>query len=189
MRAVIGVCYSENCVGTVGDPRPWDPAIGCSEGVVNSMTINAGVKVLWVRRSSKMTNYPLLWTLFSQQYSPDDIYGKGDITGCNEVFRRMSRERLEGSPIKVERFLDETEGYSEDLKCYVHLMLWKISFPFGVRLNPDYYIGAEWLTWKEHFRWHGRSKCGMCTRLFQDWAYLHNLCPWPAGEVPYAPGF
>lgn len=182
MRAVIGACFRENCRSTFGDPQPVMENCGVAHGIMNPMGINAGTKVLWVRRSSKMNNYPGIWTLFSQQYSPEEILGAKDLAGAKEVFNRMASERLLGAPITIEAYLDQTSGFSDDLKREVHLMLYKIEFPWGLKLNEDYYTYAQWLTWDEHFKYHKQPSCGMCTRLFQDWSYLKGHCGCLAGS-------
>lgn len=138
-----------------------------------------GNKVQYVKRSAKMT-YPNLWTLFSIQYQFD--FNKNDRTQAAAIFQHMSDVRLGGAPVFVGKFLCEGTDYNQDLGEDVSLRLYEIDFPDNpnlLALNPDYYSETRWMTVDEHVKHIEGNICGLCLKLWQDYAYTQGLCSQP----------
>lgn len=129
----------------------------------------------YVRRSTEMQNYPGVWSLFSIQFQPWELTDPKQLGGViDELFRRMSRERLGGVPIEVIKYL--TSGSSDDnpMDADVHLHLYEVALADEPRLNPRYYIDGTWLTPEEYEDCCADQMCGLCLRLWADYAWLNG---------------
>jgi hypothetical protein len=139
-----------------------------------------GDSTYYVKRSLEMPNYPGVWSLFSRQFTPYEFPNPQMLGGMtDELFRRMSEERLGGVPVKVVKYL--TFGSSDDnpMGVDVNLHLYEIVLPEEPRLNPDYYTDAAWLSPEEYEGRCADQVCGLCLRLWADYAWLTGLTKRP----------
>src|SRR5438128_1957498 len=64
-----------------------------------------GAKTFYVRRSAKMKNYPLVWSLFSMQFKPEALPDPFDLDAVRVLMHQMALERLGGAVVGLERYL------------------------------------------------------------------------------------
>lgn len=139
-----------------------------------------GESTYYVKRSLEMVNYPGVWSLFSIQFQPYQLPDPTTTGGAvDELFRRMSVERLGGVPVHVVRYL--TSGSSDDnpMDVDVHLHLYEIRLPEDPRLNPRFYTDGAWLSPDEYEDRCADQVCGLCLRLWADYAWLSGSAPRP----------
>lgn len=139
-----------------------------------------GNSTYYVKRSLEMGNYPGVWSLFSIQYPPSDLPDPTKIGGTvDALFRKMSNERLGGVPIEVKEYL--TSGSSDDnpMGVDVHLHLYEIALADEPLLNPRYYTDGAWLSPVEYEDRCADQLCGLCLRLWADYAWLTGVAEHP----------
>ncbi len=134
----------------------------------------SGSRTYYVRRSARMENYPLVWSLLSIQYDPDELRRPDDLSKVTAYMERMSAERLGGVPIRTKGLLIFGSEYSEALRRNVTLHLYDVELPKEPLLNPDYYIDGAWMTPEEYaFRSVGQT-CGLCLRLWASFGWMEE---------------
>jgi hypothetical protein len=139
-----------------------------------------GPSTYYVKRSLLMSNYPGVWSLFSIQFTPAELPDPRLVGGAvKDLFRRMSRDRLGGVPVTVAKYL--TSGSSEDnpMGVEVSLHLYKIELHKAPRLNEQYYTDGAWLLPAEYENRCADQMCGLCLRLWADYAWLTGLTERP----------
>lgn len=140
-------------------------------------------RTYYVKRSSRMENYPNVWSLFSIQYRPEELQPE-DTTQVQNQMENMSEERLGGVPIKVLGYLNSGECSNNPIKKHVLLHTYMIYLPEEPELNPDFYADSAWLTPEDYMRKAEEAPCGLCTRLWSDYAYSHGLCSSRFAPIP-----
>lgn len=139
-----------------------------------------GDSTYYIKRSVEMENYPGVWSLFSIQYKPYELEDPRQVGGAvNELFRRMSEQRLGGVPVKVARYLTSGSSDSNPMGVDVNLHLYEIALPEEPRLNPRYYTDGAWLCPDEYENRCADQMCGLCLRLWADYAWLSGLTQRP----------
>ncbi len=133
----------------------------------------------YVKRSSKMKNYPGVWSLLSIQYRSGDMEDSQDLFSVRRLMARMSRERLGGVPIRVNRHLTSGDSDHNPYNLHVHLHLYDIELEESPVLNPAYYTQGAWLTAEEYQRRSADRECGLCLRLWSDYAWLAGIMDRP----------
>lgn len=133
----------------------------------------------YVKRSESMENYPGVWSLFSTQFDPNELGDPEDLTRVQRLMEEMSKERLGGVPIIVKRHLTSGDSDDNPINKHVYLHLYEIELPEEPRLNPDYYAAGEWLTPEEYQRRSANQKCGLCLRLWSDYAWMAGITDRP----------
>ncbi len=134
-----------------------------------------GERTFYVKRSDKMKNYPGAWTLFSIQYTPQELPNTLDLDRVQALMERMSAERLSATPIEVRQFLTASTCTNNPINMIVNLRLYRIELAFEPVLNPDYYLDAAWMTPREYLDRHGNTLCGSCLRMWSDYCYKRGL--------------
>lgn len=138
-----------------------------------------GDATYYVKRSEKMENYPGLWSLFSIQFQPEELPDPEDLSSVEPLMQKMSEERLCGQPVTVKSHLVAGDSDDNPIDKHVFLHLYEIEFEKEPKLNPDYYEAGEWLTPEEYERRSAGGKCGLCLRLWSDYAWLAGLSDRP----------
>ena len=130
----------------------------------------------YVKRSEKMDNYPNVWSLMSIQFDP--IH---DLAPVQLIMEKMSKERLGGVPIHAKELLICGDSANNTFNKHVHLYLYRVEFDFDEEpiLNPDYYSDSAWLTAEEYEERSAGQPCGLCLRLWSDYAYLAGITDRP----------
>ncbi len=135
-----------------------------------------GPRTIYVKRSESMENYPGVWSLLSIQFHPGrELPNQFDMPAVQRVFDRLSNERLNGAPIKVDRYL--TSGFCTDnpMQKMVLLHLYEISLADEPKLNPAFYESSASLLPHEYMKRAEGSACGLCLRLWSDYSYRNGL--------------
>jgi hypothetical protein len=139
-----------------------------------------GNSTYYVKRSLEMANYPGVWSLLSIQYKPYELPDPKQIGGkVDELFRRMSDERLGGVQLQVMRYLTSGASGDNPMGVDVGLHLYEIALPEEPRLNARYYTEAAWLRPEEYEDRCADRVCGLCLRLWADYAWLTGLSDRP----------
>jgi hypothetical protein len=128
----------------------------------------------YVKRSDKMQNYPGVWSLLSIQYKPEELLDHLELWQAAPIFQRLSDERLGGVPIKVVRYLTSGTCSKNPINRRVTLHLYEIEFRQPV-LNEAYYVEEAWLTPEEYVERAAGQTCGLCMRLWSDYAVRNGL--------------
>lgn len=142
-----------------------------------------GEATFYVKRSLEMANYPGVWSLFSIQFDPREIVDPREVgPTVKRLFTRMSDERLGSVPVTVRKYL--TSGSSDDnpMGVNVHLHLYEISLGNEPRFDERYYTDGAWLRPEEYEARCADEICGLCLRLWADYAWLNGL-----SSRPFAP--
>lgn len=133
----------------------------------------------YVKRSEKMANYPGVWSLPSIQFGPQELPDPSVISSAQALMEEMSKERLGGVPIKTNQFLISGDSTDNPFGRHVFLYLYEIELPEEPRLNPDYYTDSAWLTAREYEERSAGQRCGLCLRLWSDYAWMAGLTDRP----------
>lgn len=141
-------------------------------------------KTFYVRRSSKMKNYPLVWSLLSIQYELSSLPDPNDLKTVQSMMEVMSKQRLGGVPLNVKRFLASDNSDHNPIERHVFLHLYEIEILTPPILNPDYYVDSDWLTFEEYEIRNVDSQCGLCMRMWGDYAFLHGITDRPFNPPP-----
>ncbi len=147
----------------MGSGRPINAVIGVRR--------KAG-STFYVKRSEHMTNYPNVWSLFSIQHDPATLPDVTDIAAAQPLFDAMSAERLGGVPVTVKSYLTSGSSDLNPMDVDVTLHLFEIDFDVEPVLNPRYYTDAAWLSAEEYEERCAEQVCGLCLRLWSDYAWI-----------------
>lgn len=131
-------------------------------------------KTFYVKRSSKMENYPNTWSLFSIQFEPTSLDYK-NVEQVQERMNLMSLERLNGAKLKVLNYLSSGTCSNNPIDKHVILHMYLLDMEEDPILNSDYYVDAEWLTPQEYQARSAEAPCGLCTRMWSDYSFTHGL--------------
>src|SRR4051812_18144541 len=99
-----------------------------------------GERTYYVRRSEKMQNYPLVWSLLSIQHDPARLSFPDDLRLVSDYMNRMSEQRLGGVGITVNRRLLSGDQPSEVIQRHVFLHLYEIELAREPKLNQEFYV-------------------------------------------------
>ena len=138
-----------------------------------------GPSTFYVRRSLEMANYPGVWSLFSIQYTPEELPDPADLAAASRLFQRMSAERLGGVPVQAREYLTEGASDQNPMNAWVSLQLYEIDLPEEPVLNPHYYTGSDWLMPEEYEERCAEQRCGLCLRLWSDYAWCMGITDRP----------
>ncbi len=133
----------------------------------------------YVKRSRKMANFPSVWSLMSIRFDPTGLKDPKDLSKVQPLMGAMSKERLGSVPIKVKRYLISGDDPDSPVGQHVHLHLYEVELSEEPRLNPDYYTDAAWLTPEEYEELSANQTCGLCLRLWSDYAWLAGISDRP----------
>ena len=136
-------------------------------------------RTFYVKRSQKMANYPGVWSLPSIQFDHKQTSDPTDLSNVRSLMEKLSRERLGGVPIELRRFLTAGDSAESPVDKHVFLYLYEIELPREPRLNPDYYTEAAWLTAREYEQRSAGEPCGLCLRLWSDYAWMSGITDRP----------
>lgn len=139
----------------------------------------------YLRRSMRMANYPGVWSLPSIQFSPDDLPDVADLERVSAHFDRLSAERLGGVPVHVVRHLTSGTSDMNPMGVDVTLHLYLIDMPEEPVPNPDFYLASDWLSASEYEERSAGQPCGLCTRLWGDFAWLSGITDRPFLARPH----
>ena len=132
----------------------------------------------YVKRSSKMDNYPNTWGLLSRQWNRNDYH---NILGLKDklqpLFQEMSVQRLDNTPIKVIQWLATQANKPEEnpLGCWLYLDIFQIELEKEPVLNPEFYTEAKWMTRKDILNLSITQECGRCTEMLTEFLRWHRL--------------
>jgi hypothetical protein len=138
-----------------------------------------GPSTFYVKRSQEMGNYPGVWSLLSIQHQPEELADAEDLTAAARLFERMSEERLGGVPVKVQKYLTTGASDENPMNTWVSLQLYEIDLPHEPTLNPRYYTAGEWLSPAEYEERCAEELCGLCLRLWSDYAWIMGITDRP----------
>lgn len=145
----------------------------------------AGGSTFYVRRSEHMENYPGVWSLFSIQYDPSSPTDMRDVEAVTPLFERLSEQRLGAVPVRVKSYLTSGSSDRNPMRVLVTLHLYEIEFDEEPRLNERYYTDGAWLTAKDYEDRCADQVCGLCLRLWSDYAWLMGYTDRPF--IPHTP--
>ena len=137
---------------------------------------------LYVKRSEKMENYPGVWSLLSIRFDPEELDDPGDLVTVQQLMEKMSRERLNSTPIAVKQHLTSADSAKNPINRHVFLHLYEVELLEEPVLNPDFYADSAWLTPEEYEECSKDAQCGLCLRMWSDYAWLHGIV-----DRPFAP--
>ena len=132
-----------------------------------------------------MENYPNVWSLFSIQYDPATVTDMTDIEAVRPLFEAMSAQRLGGVPVRVKSYLTKGSSDQNPMGVVVTLHLYEIEFEEEPRFNERYYTDGAWLTAEEYEARCAQQVCGLCLRLWSDYAWLSGYTDRPF--IPHTP--
>jgi hypothetical protein len=133
-----------------------------------------GSKTFYVKRSERMTNYPLVWSLMSIQFNPE-IVDPLDLALVQPLMNKMARERLYDAPVRVIRYLSSANCADNPMARRVFLHLYEVELTADPNLNSEYYIDSAWLDPDEYELRSEGSTCGLCLRMWSDYCVNHRL--------------
>jgi hypothetical protein len=119
-----------------------------------------------------MENYPGVWSLFSMQYDSTKVAEVTDLEAVTPLFKAMSVQRLGGVPVRVKSYLTSGSSDQNKMGVQVTLHLYEIEFDEEPRLNERYYTDGAWLTAEEFEARCAQQICGLCLRLWSDYAWI-----------------
>lgn len=148
----------------------------------------SGNETYYVKRSKNMRNFPSVWSLLSIQFDPSWLTHPEDLKKVQILMEKMSRERLGGVPVRVKKWLISGSDSESPVGCPVHLHLYEIDLLEEPRLNSQFYTDAAWLTAQKYELFSAGQACGLCLRLWSDYAWMAGLTdrPFVAREKQYA---
>ena len=138
-----------------------------------------GNRTFYVRRSRQMRNYPGVWSLPLIQFDPNELPDSRDLNNVQSYIDQISAERLGGVRIKVKEFLTSGDSDVNPIGRHVYLYLYRIELGRKPRLNPDYYTDMDWMTAEQFERCSIGQSCGLCIRLWSDYAWLKGITDRP----------
>lgn len=131
-----------------------------------------GGSTFYVRRSAQMANYPEVWSLFSIQHDPAALPDVTDLAAAQDLFDALSRERLGEVPVKVKSYLTSGSSDLNPMGVEVTLHLYEIVFDIEPILNPRFYTDGAWLSAEDYQERCAEQVCGLCLRLWSDYAWI-----------------
>ena len=131
-----------------------------------------GDQTYYVKRSEKMQNYPGVWSLFSIQFKSHELEQPEDLAAVQQVMEKMAKERLGDVPLKVKEYLVSGDSDQNPYDKHVHLHLYQITLLRSPQLNPKFYSRGAWLTAEQYETYSAGQPCGLCLRLWSDYAWL-----------------
>ncbi len=140
-----------------------------------------GPKTFYVRRSDRMANYPLVWSLMSIQFDPD-VVDPFNLASIQPLMEKMSNERLNGAPIRLARYLSSANCADNPMGRRVFLHLYEVELATEPNLNPEYYVDSAWLEPTEYESRSMGATCGLCLRMWSDYCVRNRLA-----DRPFAP--
>lgn len=140
-------------------------------------------KTFYVRRSPQMENYPNVWSLFSIQFDPR-VLDPEDLNQVQNLMDQMSLQRCGGVPVQVLNKLTSGTCLNNSIRRRVFLHLYLIYFDEEPKLNPRYYTEGTWLFPRDYVAKSKEAPCGLCTRLWSDYSYVHGLSEERFAPVP-----
>jgi hypothetical protein len=132
-----------------------------------------------------MQNYPDVWSLFSIQFPPASIDDMSDLAHVQPLFDKMSAERCGGAAVKVKSYLTGGSSDQNPMEVDVHLHLYELEFEEEPQLDPRYYTDGAWLSAEEYEDRCAEQVCGLCLRLWSDYAWLMGYTDRPF--IPHTP--
>ena len=138
-----------------------------------------GAVTYYVRRSHKMAYYPGVWSLLSIRYTPRELTSPENLTQVSTLMQRMSNERLGNVPVVVQNYLISGDSDQNPYGIHVYLHLYQIEAAREPTLNSTYYTEGSWLSTLEYEQKSARQACGLCLRLWSDYAWLAGITDRP----------
>ena len=138
-----------------------------------------GSVTYYVKRSGKMMNYPGVWSLPSIQYQRNELSEPEDLEAVQALFFRMSQERLGNVPVNVKKYLISGDSSENPYGVHVYLHLYRIELLAVPHLNSNYYTDDAWLTAQGYEQENAGHACGLCLRLWSDYAWLAGITDRP----------
>lgn len=139
----------------------------------------SGDLTYYVKRSDMMENYPAVWSLLSIQFDPEELSNPNDLSKVQLLMDKMSKERLGGVPIVTKRLLISGDDPESPVGKHVFLHLYEIDLLEEPRLNPDYYSDFARLSAEDYEARSAGQPCGLCLRLWSDYAWMAGLSDRP----------
>ena len=139
----------------------------------------------YLRRSMRMANYPGVWSLPSIQFAPEDLPDIADLDRVSAHFARLSAERLGDVPVTVRRHLTSGTSDMNPMGVDVTLHLYLIDLPREPVLDPAFYLEADWLSAADYEERSAGQPCGLCTRLWGDFAWACGITDRPFLARPH----
>lgn len=137
-------------------------------------------RTYYVRRSESMENFPGVWSLPSYRFAPSELKSpKDDLGTVQKLFARLSDERLGGTSIRVNEHLISGDDPDSPVGQHVFLHLYGITLFDDPNLNAAYYTDGAWLTPAEYQHRSAGQPCGLCLRLWSDYAWLAGMSDRP----------
>lgn len=140
---------------------------------------NRGDRTFYVRRSNKMENYPGVWSLPSVRFDPVQLPDIRNLERVQGYMNRMSVERLGGVPVIARRLLTTGDSADNPISQHVFLYLYEVDLPTPPQLNSDYYVDSAWMTAAEYEGACKGQQCGLCLRLWSDYAWMAGITDRP----------
>jgi hypothetical protein len=143
-----------------------------------------GPSTYYVKRSAFMANYPSVWSLMSIQHAPNEMLDPYDLYEASVYFERMSEQRLGGAALRVSRYLTAGASDANPMNVDVTLKLYELEFDEEPRLNPRYYEAARWMSAAGYEAASAGQRCGLCLRLWSDYAWMAGYTDRPFVPTP-----
>lgn len=133
-----------------------------------------GATTFYVRRSERMANYPLVWSLMSIQFDPK-VVDPLDVASIQVLMAKMASERLQGAPIRLTRHLSSANCADNPMSRRVFLHAYEVELEVEPSLNEKYYVDSAWLEPDEYERRSMGATCGLCLRMWSDYCFRNRL--------------
>jgi len=138
-----------------------------------------GERTFYVKRSSRMTNYPGVWSLPSIQFDPCDLDDYTNLDRVETYVRKLSEQRLHNAQFVMSEFLTSGSSDVNPIDRDVHLYLYRIALKSQPSLNFDFYTDSKWMTAAEFEEASANQACGLCVRLWADHAWMLGITDRP----------
>ncbi len=132
-------------------------------------------RTFYVKRSSRMENYPNTWSLLSIQFKTKELPDFTDLAAVQGAIERMAKERLGGTPVRLVRYLKSARCSDNPMQVPVTLHLYQIELEHEPEINTEYYVDSAWLTPEEYIKASENATCGLCMRMWSDYCYQSGL--------------
>ena len=145
----------------------------------------SGNRTYYLKRSRMMKNFPSVWSLMSIRFDPNWLDDRKDLIKVQKLMTKMSQERLGGVPIITKKYLTSGDDPNSPVGEHVFLHLYEIELSEEPRLNPAFYTNSSWMTPKQYEKKSAGQPCGLCLRLWSDFAWMTGISdrPFVAKEV------